>query len=155
VPDLLPNGECDINSIGPFSLNVLDGSNRGYPDGDEEERLRIRDLHLAHTRGLVYFLAYDESVPTRIFSYAVPPYSVPSGALMPRREHSERLLVPVCLSELPRCFRVGAHGADADAARARGWAAAAQAARRGVAVQDVEVQRLQDDLREAGQVLSP
>jgi len=40
-------------------------------------------------------------------------------------------------------------------ARARGRAAAAQATRRGVAVQDVDVQRLQDDLREAEQVLSP
>ena len=34
VPDLLPNGKCDVNSIGPFSLNLLDGSNRAYPDGD-------------------------------------------------------------------------------------------------------------------------
>ena len=25
VPDLLPNGKCDVNSIGPFSLNLLDG----------------------------------------------------------------------------------------------------------------------------------
>jgi hypothetical protein len=32
--------------------------------------------------------------------------------------------------------------------------AAAQAARRGVAVQDVEVSALQDDLRAAGQVLA-
>src|SRR5439155_10600844 len=31
VADLLPNGKCDVNSIGPFSLNVLDGSNRGLP----------------------------------------------------------------------------------------------------------------------------
>ena len=34
VPDLLPNGKCDVNSIGPFSLNLLDGSNRDYLDGD-------------------------------------------------------------------------------------------------------------------------
>ena len=38
VPDLLPNGKCDVNSIGPFSLNLLDGSNRRYPDGDEAAR---------------------------------------------------------------------------------------------------------------------
>jgi hypothetical protein len=42
VPDLLPNGKCDVNSIGPFSLNLLDGSNRGYPDGSPEERAAIR-----------------------------------------------------------------------------------------------------------------
>ena len=42
VPDLLPNGKCDVNSIGPFSLNLLDGSNRGYPDGSPDERAAIR-----------------------------------------------------------------------------------------------------------------
>jgi FAD-dependent oxidoreductase family protein len=42
VPDLLPNGKCDVNSIGPFSLNLLDGSNRDYPDGDGSTRERVR-----------------------------------------------------------------------------------------------------------------
>ena len=66
VPDLLPNGKCDVNSIGPFSLNLLDGSNRGYPDGDAEARGAIRGRHLRHAQALLYFLAGDDSVPRRI-----------------------------------------------------------------------------------------
>ncbi len=62
VPDLLPNGKCDVNSIGPFSLNLLDGSNRGYPDGDECERTAIRERHLHYTQSLLHFLAGHESV---------------------------------------------------------------------------------------------
>jgi hypothetical protein len=54
VPDLLPNGKCDVNSIGPFSLNLLDGSNRGYLDGD---RAAVREHHLRYTQKLLYFLA--------------------------------------------------------------------------------------------------
>ena len=57
VPNLLPNEKCDVNSIGPFSLNLLDGSNRGYPDGTEEERAAIRERHLRYTQALLYFLA--------------------------------------------------------------------------------------------------
>ena len=54
IPDLLPNGKCDVNSIGPFSLNLLDGSNRGYLDGDREA---VREHHLRYTKGLLYFLS--------------------------------------------------------------------------------------------------
>jgi hypothetical protein len=57
VSDLLPNGKCDVNSIGPFSLNLLDGSNRGYPDGTDEERAAIRERHLRYTQGLLYLLS--------------------------------------------------------------------------------------------------
>jgi len=57
VPDLLPNGKCDVNSIGPFSLNVLDGSNRGYPDGGWDERDRIRAHHLRYTQSFLWFLS--------------------------------------------------------------------------------------------------
>lgn len=66
VPDLLPNGKCDVNSIGPFSLNVLDGSNRSYPDGDADERERVRSHHLRYTQALLWFLANDEDVPAHI-----------------------------------------------------------------------------------------
>jgi hypothetical protein len=66
VPDLLPNGKCDVNSVGPFSLNVLDGSNRGYPDGTAEERAGIREHHLRYAQSLLFFLATDEDVPRRI-----------------------------------------------------------------------------------------
>jgi hypothetical protein len=65
-PDLLPNGKCDVNSIGPFSLNVLDGGNRDYPEGGEETRRRVRDEHLRYTRAFLHFLAHDESVPEHV-----------------------------------------------------------------------------------------
>ncbi|HEX6789653.1 MAG TPA: FAD-dependent oxidoreductase [Gaiellaceae bacterium] len=54
VPDLLPNGKCDVNSIGPFSLNLLDGSNRDYLDGD---RTAVQEHHLRYTKKLLYFLS--------------------------------------------------------------------------------------------------
>ncbi len=66
VPDLLPSGKCDVNSIGPFSSNLLDGSNRGYPDGGRETRDRIRDHHLQCTQGLLYYRANDDGVPLHI-----------------------------------------------------------------------------------------
>jgi hypothetical protein len=65
-PDLLPNGKCDVNSIGPFSLNVLDGSNRDYPDGDAGARERVRAHHLHYSQSLLFFLANDDEVPARI-----------------------------------------------------------------------------------------
>jgi hypothetical protein len=240
VPDLLPSGKCDVNSIGPFSLNVLDGSNRGYPDGDDETRARIRAHHLRYTQALLWFLATDNSVPERIrqelgrwgrcadefvdtdgwphqlyirdgrrlhgdyvlreqdllaarpqadviglgsynidirevertwrylpeyertpavfnegyLSVAVPPYPIPYRSLVPRREDAENVLVPVCLSASHVAFgsvrmeptlMILGHAAGA---------AAAQAARRGVAVQEVDVAALQDALSDAGQVLA-
>jgi hypothetical protein len=54
VPDLLPNGKCDVNSIGPFSLNVLDGSNRDYLDGD---RATVREHHLRYTQRFLYHVS--------------------------------------------------------------------------------------------------
>jgi hypothetical protein len=66
VPDLLPNGKCDVNSIGPFSLNLLDGTNRGYPDGDAEARAHIRERHLSYTQAFLWFLSNDEAVPGNI-----------------------------------------------------------------------------------------
>jgi hypothetical protein len=66
VPNLLPNGKCDVNSIGPFSLNVLDGSNRSYPDGDAAERGRVRSHHIRYTQAFLWFLSNDDDVPARI-----------------------------------------------------------------------------------------
>ena len=239
VPDLLPNGKCDVNSIGPFSLNVLDRSNRAYPEGDDATRDRIREHHLCYAQSLLWFLASDDAVPSRIrsevarwglcadefgptngwppqlyvrdarrmvgahvvverdllagrtpddtvalgsynidirevertwralpeyvrvdavfnegyLSVGVPPYGIPYRALTPAREDAANLLVPVCLSAShvafgsirmePTLMLLG-HAAGI---------AAAQAARRGVAVQDVDVAAVQEDLREEGQVL--
>jgi hypothetical protein len=232
VPDLLPNGKCDVNSIGPFSLNVLDGSNRGYPDGDETERARVREHHLRYTQAFLWFLStrFDElrrwglcadefedtdGWPHQLYirdgrrmvgahvlterelldgarpvdavalgsynidlreiertwrglpeyvredavfnegylSVAVPPYGIPYRSLTPAREHATNLLVPVCLSASHVAFgSVRMEPTLMLLGQAAGLAAA-QAARSGVAVQDIDVRALQESLREEGQVL--
>jgi hypothetical protein len=232
VPDLLPNGKCDVNSIGPFSLNVLDGSNRGYPDGSDDERARIRAHHLRYTkaflwhlctrfpelrrwglcadefadcdgwphqlyvrdgrrmvgahvlreqellggeqphdaialgsynidlreiertwRGLPEYVREDAVFNEGYLSVAVPAYGIPYRSLVPRREHAENLLVPVCLSASHVAFgSVRMEPTLMLLGQAAGHAAA-QAARRDVAVQDVDVPALQEALREDGQVL--
>lgn len=59
----LPNGKCDGNSLGPFSLSVLDASAWSYPDAGPDERERIRLHHLHHAQDFLWFLASDPSVP--------------------------------------------------------------------------------------------
>ena len=230
VPDLLPNGKCDVNSIGPFSLNVLDGSNREYLDGD---RAAVRAHHLRYTQAFLFHLAQrrpevarwglcaDEFTDTdgwphqlyvrdarrlrgehvlterdllearpqadvvalgsynidireiertwrhlpeyhrtpAVFnegylSVAVPPYPIPYRSLLPRREDAENLLVPLCLSASHVAFGSVRMEPTLMLLGFAAGRAAAQAARRGVAVQDVDVPALQDDLRDAGQVLA-
>ncbi|NED99327.1 FAD-dependent oxidoreductase [Phytoactinopolyspora halotolerans] len=62
----LPNGKCDGNSIGPFSLSVLDGSAWRYPEADAAGRERIRLHHLQHAQDFLYFLANDPAVPANV-----------------------------------------------------------------------------------------
>ncbi|MFF1572219.1 FAD-dependent oxidoreductase [Leifsonia sp. NPDC058292] len=62
----LPGGMADGNSLGPFSLSVLDGSAWEYPDASPERREQLRQRHLSHTRGFLYFLSTDASVPAGI-----------------------------------------------------------------------------------------
>jgi hypothetical protein len=62
----LPNGLCDGNSLGPFSLNVLDGTAWEYPDADPVRREEIRQAHLHHTTDFLYFLANDPDVPPSV-----------------------------------------------------------------------------------------
>jgi len=62
----LPGGKCDGNSLGPFSLSVLDGSAWRYPTSAGAEREDIRLHHLRHTRGFLYFLATDAAVPAAV-----------------------------------------------------------------------------------------
>lgn len=240
VPDLLPNGKCDVNSIGPFSLNLLDGSNRDYPDGDAAARARVRERHLRYTQALLYFLSHDEHVPERIraelqrwgtcadefadtggwphqlyvrdsrrmvgdyvlcesdlldarpqpdavavgsynidirevertwrylpeyvrepavfnegyLSVAVPPYPIPYRSLTPRREDASNLLVPVCLSASHVAFGSVRMEPTLMLLGNAAGVAAAQAAGRGVAVQDVDVSGVQEALRASGQVLA-
>jgi hypothetical protein len=230
VSDLLPHGKCDVNSIGPFSLNLLDGSNRDYLEGDREA---VRAHHLRYTRELLFFLASvrpdvarwglcaDEFAdaggwPHQLYvrdarrmrgahilsepdllegrdhpdvvalgsynidvrevertwrmlpeydatpavfnegylSVAVAPYAIPYRSLVPRREDARDVLVPVCLSASHAAFASVRMEPTFMLLGSAAGAAAAQAARRGVAVQDVDVEGLQTTLRASGQILS-
>lgn len=62
----LPGGKCDANSLGPFSLSVLDGSAWRYPAAGAVEREEIRLHHLHHAQDFLYFLSHDESVPVAV-----------------------------------------------------------------------------------------
>ena len=87
-------------------------------------------------------------------SVAVPPYPIPYRSLVPRREDAENLLVPLCLSASHVAFgSVRMEPTLMLLGHAAGLAAA-QAAHRGVPVQDVDVAALQRDLRADGQVLA-
>ena len=87
-------------------------------------------------------------------SVAVPPYAIPYRSLTPRREDAENLLVPVCISASHVAFgSVRMEPTLMLLGHAAGLAAA-QASRRGVAVQDVDVPALQTSLLDQGQVLS-
>lgn len=227
VADLLPNAKCDVNSIGPVSLNVLDGSNRDYLDGDREA---VREHHRRYTLGFLFFLSerglldgwgfppdeFGGGLPHQLYvrearrlqgehvltehdlvearpqddvvalgsynidvrevertwrylpeyhrtaavfnegylSVAVPPYPIPYRSLTPRREDADDLLVPLCLSASHVAFASVRMEPTLMLLGQAAGTAAAQAARRGVAVQDVDVAALQDDLRAAGQVLA-
>ncbi|GDY31637.1 FAD-dependent oxidoreductase [Gandjariella thermophila] len=76
VPNL-PNGKCDGNSIGPLSLNLLDGTNWAYPEADEAGRERIRRRHREYTMDFLYFLSHDPAVPEAvrrgITAWGLPP----------------------------------------------------------------------------------
>ena len=227
VRDLLPNAKCDVNSIGPVSLNVLDGSNREYLDGDREA---VVEHHRGYTLGFLWTLAerglldgwgfppdeFGGGLPHQLYvrdarrllgdvvltehdllaatpqedvvalgsynidvrevertwrclpeyepaaavfnegylSVPVPAYPVPYRALTPRREDGERLLVPLCLSASHVAFASVRMEPTLMLLGQAAGTAAAQAARRGVAVQDVDVAALQDELRDGGAVLA-
>jgi hypothetical protein len=87
-------------------------------------------------------------------SLAVPPYAIPYRSLTPRREDAENLLVPLCLSASHVAFGSVRMEPTLMLLGHAAGVAAAQAARRGIAVQDVDVAELQRALVEQGQVLS-
>ncbi|HZR95240.1 MAG TPA: FAD-dependent oxidoreductase, partial [Gaiellaceae bacterium] len=87
-------------------------------------------------------------------SVAVPPYAIPYRALTPLRDEATDLLAAVCVSashvafsslRMEPTYMLLGHAAGL---------ASAQAARRGVAVQDVDVDELQRSLIDQGGVLS-
>jgi hypothetical protein len=227
VCDLLPNAKCDVNSSGPVSMNVLEGSNRDYLDGDRDA---VSEHHRRYTQGFLFTLAergllddwgfppdeFGGGLPHQLYvregrrlvgehvltehdlvearpqedvvalgsynidvreiertwrylpeyertpavfnegylSVAVLPYPIPYRSLTPRREDAENLLVPLCLSASHVAFASVRMEPTLMLLGQAAGTAAAQAARRGVAVQEVDVRALQEDLHEAGQVLS-
>jgi hypothetical protein len=58
----IPNGKTDVNSGGPISTNLLSASWE-YPEANYQRRQEIWDEHLSWTKGLLYFLTNDPSVP--------------------------------------------------------------------------------------------
>jgi hypothetical protein len=62
----LPGEKADGNSLGPFSLSVLDGSAWEYPTANRERREEIRLHHLHHAQDFLWFLTHDESVPASV-----------------------------------------------------------------------------------------
>jgi len=84
----------------------------------------------------------------------VPPYPIPYRSLTPQRDDAEDLLVPLCLSASHVAFSSVRMEPTLMLLGHAAGVAAAQAARREVAVQDVDVGELQESLREAGQVLA-
>ncbi len=53
----LPNGKCDGNSIGPLSLNLLDGSHQDYPTATPARRAEIVRRFQEYTRDFLYFMS--------------------------------------------------------------------------------------------------
>ncbi|MPV36641.1 FAD-dependent oxidoreductase [Georgenia subflava] len=62
----LPHGKSDANSLGPFSLSVLDGSAWEYPDAGPARREEIRLHHLHHAQDFLWFLSHDPAVPAPV-----------------------------------------------------------------------------------------
>jgi hypothetical protein len=62
---LMPNGKTDINNRNGFSTDMI-GMNWDYPEADYFKRKEIIKAHEDYTKGLLYFVANDPSVPLAI-----------------------------------------------------------------------------------------
>jgi hypothetical protein len=58
----MPEGKVDVNNCGPLSTDMI-GFNYDYAEGDYATRARIWKEHEDYTKGLMYFMANDESLP--------------------------------------------------------------------------------------------
>lgn len=58
----MPNGKTDINNRNGFSTDMI-GMNWDYPEGDYQRRQQIIQAHEDYTKGLLYFVGHDPSVP--------------------------------------------------------------------------------------------
>jgi len=63
--DPIPNYKTDVNNHGPFSFDYI-GMNYEYPEASYEERAKIISEHEAYQKGLLYFLANDIRIPSKI-----------------------------------------------------------------------------------------
>lgn len=63
--DRMPNHKTDINNQGPFSTDMI-GMNYDYPDGDYATRDKIFQDHVDYTKGLLYFIGHDMSIPAHL-----------------------------------------------------------------------------------------
>lgn len=236
----LPGGKADGNSLGPFSLSVLDGSAWEYPTAGPERREELRLLHLHHAQDFLWWLSNDPAVPRSVrdelgrwglprdefadtghlphqlyvrearrmvgehvltehdlvtgrvhpdtvamgsyhldirevqrswavayehpdpipmvvtegyLSVGVPPYGIPYRSLLPRREHGENLLVPVCLSASHVAFSSVRMEPQYQMLGHAAGLAAAMAVDRDAPAHDIDVPALQRRLADAGQVL--
>jgi hypothetical protein len=61
----MPEAKHDVNNRGPLSTDMI-GMNFDYPEGDYGTRKKIWDAHVEYTKGLLYFLSYDERVPEEL-----------------------------------------------------------------------------------------
>lgn len=59
---LMPNGKTDINNRNGFSTDMI-GMNWDYPEADFKHRREIVKDHEDYTKGLLYFVGNDPSVP--------------------------------------------------------------------------------------------
>jgi hypothetical protein len=62
----LPGGKADGNSLGPFSLSVLDGAAWEYPTAAPQRREELRLHHLHHAQDFLWWLSTDEGVPASV-----------------------------------------------------------------------------------------
>jgi hypothetical protein len=62
----LPGGKADGNSLGPFSLSVLDGTAWEYPTATAARREEITAHHRHHAEDFLWFLANDPAVPASV-----------------------------------------------------------------------------------------
>ncbi len=63
--DLIPNRKTDANNYGPVSFDHI-GANYDYPEASYERRREIIADHERYQKGVLWFLAHDERVPTDI-----------------------------------------------------------------------------------------
>ena len=61
--DPVPNLKTDVNNHGPFSFDNI-GMNWDYPEASYERRKQIINEHILYQKGLLYFMATDQRLPS-------------------------------------------------------------------------------------------